>query len=227
MIQFNLLPDIKLQYIKTTRMKRFAIMTSMMVAGATFAIFFLLFVVVSLVQTKQMSNLEKDIKEKSSELESFTDLNKVLTVQNQLRSLPDLHKKKPVSSRIIAYIQQVTPARASIADLKVNFVDNTITISGAANSLSTVNKFADTLKFTTFKAGDSEGKAFTAVVLTSFGRDEETASYDISVTFDPKIFDSANTVNLIVPKIITTRSETEKPSDKLFEPLSNTQGQGQ
>ena len=104
-------------------------------------------------------------------------------------------------------------------------------IKGNADSLSTINKFVDTLKFTTFKAnGDSpkEGKAFNEVVLSAFGIDEGSTgpgnltSYEITLKFDPAIFattkgPSGSNVSLVVPQIISTRSETEKP-DTLFAP---------
>ena len=61
MIQFNLLPDIKLEYIKAKRMKRSVILISSVVGGSAFAIFILLFLVVNVAQKQHLSNLQADL----------------------------------------------------------------------------------------------------------------------------------------------------------------------
>lgn len=222
MIQFNLLPDVKLEYIKSNRLKRSVIMLAVIISGVSIGIFILLFLMVNLLQKQQIKNQTKDIKNYSEQLENTPDLNKILTVQNQLLSLPELHDKKVVAARLFPYLTQVTPAKASISRLNVDFTANTMTITGTADSLNTVNKFVDTLKFTNFKTttDSSDKKAFSEVVLQTFSRDDKSASYQINLKYDPTIFYGADEVTLTVPKIITTRSETEKP-DALFQNTSN------
>jgi len=223
MIQFNLLPDVKLEYIKAEHQKH-TVIVSAVIAGATaLSIFVLLFLVVNVLQSKSIKDLTGDIKTNGAKLQSVPDLNKILTVQNQLQSLPALHNAKYVTTRLPQYLKQVTPANVSIAKLDIDFTANTISISGASNSLETINKFVDTLKFTEYTLGDQKSKAFSSVVLTTFGRDDKGASFQINLKYDPVIFDSSKDIQLTVPKIVTTRSETEKPSD-LFQPLSNTNG---
>lgn len=221
MIQFNLLPDIKMESVKARRSKRLVSLSATAITGFALIVVIILFLAVNVFQKKHLSDLSKDIKRDSAALQSIPDLNKILTVQNQLRSLPDLHAKKPVVTRLQKYVQQVTPAQVSIADIKVDFEASTINFTGAADSISTINKFVDTLKFTEFTAGESKNKAFSEVVLSSFGRDDKGSSYNINLKFDPLIFSSANEVTLSVPNIISTRSVTEKPTD-LFQPLSDT-----
>lgn len=223
MIEFNLLPDVKREYVRARRNKRVTILVSAFVSGTLVAITILLFIGVQLVQKKYSSDLSKDISSETKKLQSIPDINKVLTIQNQLNSLTELHDKKPVATRLLPYFTQVTPQKVSIASLDVDFEANTMSVQGSADTLSTVNKFVDTLKFTTFKteSGDKSGKAFSGVVLESFGRDVKGTSYSITLTFDPIIFEGSSSVALTVPaNKITTRSETEKP-DQLFQPLSN------
>lgn len=224
MIQFNLLPDVKLEYIKTKRMKRTVSLIAFITAASTLAIFILLLLVVHVFQKTHLNNLSDDIKKSSDQLKGIEDLDKVLTIQNQLNSLTALHDGKPVSSRMFRYIQQVTPAKASIADFKLDFETQTITITGSADSIGTVNTYVDTLKFTKYQIDNEiKGNAFSGVVMTSFGRDERSATYQIDMKFDPIIFEGAKNVALVVENVITTRSETEKP-DALFQPLSNEEG---
>src|SRR3990167_4791890 len=116
MIQFNLLPDVKLEYIKTRRNKRTILLIAGGAAAASLTVLILLFGVVHILQKQHLNNLNNDIKKHSSELEKTKDLGKVLTVQNQLDSLPDLHNKKVVASHLFNYVGQLTPAQASIAN---------------------------------------------------------------------------------------------------------------
>ncbi len=227
MIQFNLLPDVKLEYIKARRTQRTIITSSVVVSGAAIALFVLLFLVVNVVQKNHLSSIDADIKASKNELKSKQDLSKILTIQNQLKSLPALHADKPVASRALGYIQQVTPQSSSVSSLVLNFTEKTIKIEGSADSLATVNTFVDTLKFTSYtatsvdtpEANPESVLAFKSVVLTSFAvasgntKDKnKAATYSITLSYEPDIFQSNKTISLQVAKKITTRSETQKPS---------------
>lgn len=226
MIELNLLPDVKLEYIRAKKTKRTVMTIAMLVSAASFGVMLLLFVVVNVIQKTHLSNLNDDIASLSQELQNTPDLTKVLTVQNQLSSITELHDKKPVASRLTNYITQVTPADVTLAELDVDFANNSMIFRGAADSLKTVNKFIDTLKFTDYKTGSgTEAKAFSEVVLKDFGRDDQGASYEINLLFDPVIFSSAESVSFVVPKTTTTRSVVEKP-EPLFQPLSNPESIG-
>lgn len=226
MIQFNLLPSVKLEYVKAKRNKRTTLLVSSIVAGSAFLIFIMLLVGVQVIQKNYSKSLSEDIKTESAKLTGTKDLNKILTIQNQLASLPALHDQKPVATRLLDYVKQITPAKVSTSSMNVDFDTQDITISGSADSISTINKFVDTLKFTGYKAvnnttkEEKTGNAFSAVVLSSFGRDNKGASYQVAFKFDKEIFLGNNKVTLVVPAgKITTRSETEKP-ESLFQPLS-------
>lgn len=214
MVQFNLLPEIKIQYLKAKRQKHLFVLGSTVAVVASLAIMTLLLSFVFIVQKKSISDLNKDIDSKGSELQSTEDLDRILTVQNQLNVISGLHDEKAVASRLFGYVSQFTPSSASIARLNVDFVENLMTISGSADSLETVNKFTDTLKFTSYTTAENqdEKKAFSEVVLSNFGRDSKDASYTITAKFDPVIFSEQQDVKLTVPNIVTTRSEVAQPS---------------
>lgn len=237
MIQLNLLPDVKMQYIKARRQKRLVIGLSALVTGVFLVIFITLFVYVRFSQKQYITALTNDINRAAEELKSKPDLDKILTIQNQLESLPGLHDEKVISSRLFDYLGQVTPTKATISNVDLDLDENIMNIKGNADSLGTVNKFADTLKFTEFQSlGDNPttDKAFSDVVLKSFSvstsggqENQGTINYELELTYNPIIFaniknlpeDTAQSeaVTLKIPKIITTRSETEKP-DSLFAP---------
>jgi len=223
MVQFNLLPDVKLQYLKAERTRRIVISVSLVASLASLALLLLLFSVTQL-QKKHLSDLSKDIKADSAKLESQPDISKILTVQNQLNSLTDLHNTKPAAARLFPYLAQLVPTQADISDLTMDMTQHTVTITGSADSLGTVNQFVDTLKFTQYSVqGDSSAKsAFSSVVLSSFAiTDSKKASYSITFTYDPTIFDITQSVSLKVPNQVTTRSEMDKPNDLFVAPTIN------
>ncbi len=219
MIQFNLLPDVKIAYIKAQRQKRLIVSISTIASIAAVAIFILLFTFVNLAQKKNMNDLTKDIKKQSENLTKTEDINKILSVQNQLNALEQLHGNKIVASRIFGYLQQVTPTQATITQLDIDYEAGTISISGSAESITAINTYTDSLKFTKYtteNSGDEKKAAFSSVVLSSFARSENKNTYTITLNFDPIIFSQEEKVQLQVPQIVSSRSATERPS-ALFE----------
>lgn len=217
MIQFNLLPDVKREYIRAQHTKRMVITLSVLITGAALVLVIGLLFTVFFVQKRHMSHLTADIKSSSNNLKNTSDINKILTVQNQLNSLTTLHDAKQNATKIFPYIKQLTPTDVNISTLAIDFDATSMTITGqsgataTANKLATVNKFVDTLKFTQYDNNGTKSKAFSDVVLASFGRSADDANYSITLKFDPIIFSSTESTTLSVPAQVSTRSETERP----------------
>lgn len=229
MIQLNLLPDIKLDYIKAQRSHRLVIS----IAGVTtIAAVVLLGILLSVsgLQKKHLNDLSKDINSQSTKLSKETDIGKILTVQNQLESLTTLHSGKPAASRLFDYLNQVTPANLDISSFTTDFTLQTASITGSADTISNVNKYVDTLKFTTYDSdsGTKKTPAFSNVVLSSFaltsGQQQAVnhpANYTITLSYDVNIFDITQKIKLTVPSLVTTRSQLEQPGD-LFQAAPTT-----
>jgi len=200
MIQFNLLPDVKQEYIRTQRLKRLVIGSSFVLSAIALFIFLVLASSVYLVQRKSINDLEHDISSTSSDLKNQPNIADILTVQGQLNALPTLNSQKPAALRLFAYLSELTPTKATISDLQVDFTQNTITINGNAPSLDIVNTFVDGLKFTNYSiaGASSSGPAFSSVVLASFSRNSDSATYSITLSYDPAIFDNTDDVSLSV-----------------------------
>lgn len=227
MVQFNLLPDVKIEYIRANRLKQSLITISCLVAAGSVVVAILLYLGVAVAQKKHLDDLSKDLKITATKLSSTPEIDKIITVQNQLNSLPALHADKPASSRLFGYLTQVTPANITITSANVDFALNTISLSGNAKDLLGVNTYVDTLKFTTFKsdvAKVSDEKAFTKVLLTGFTSGEKGATYKIEFTYNPEIFKNQSIVSLSVPKTITTRSNVSKPNALFEADTSTTEG---
>ena len=207
MIQFNLLPDIKIQYLRANRQKHLVVLVSFIVIIASLVALGILLSVVYGLQKKNISDLSSDIEKASTELKNTPNLTKILTVQNQLKALPALHDAKPVVTRLFSYLATSTPKTATNSRILTDFVQNTLSLSGTADSLGTVNTYIDALKGTTFRTTEDasvvDKPAFSNVVLSSFGRDSKTASYTITLSFDPLVFSEASDVVFsigVVPK---------------------------
>lgn len=239
MIQFNLLPDVKLEYLRAKRMKRVVVVLSSLTVGVVLVFLGGLFTTVNIVQGRHIANLESDITAVAGSIKQIDDIDRMLTVQGQLFSIDELHEGKPVVSRLFDFIETFVPVGVSINSLDVNIANQAIEISGATESITEVNRFVDTIKFTDYvivedgstdlelaiEDDDSEsGRAFSSVVLSSFSRDDDSANFSIDMTFEPLIFESQNEVALFVKRLITTRSELNRP-EALFAAPKNDNNQ--
>lgn len=219
MIQFNLLPDVKKEYIKAKRTKRMIISVSTIVSISSIVVLVLVFSYVQVVQKKSINDLTKDIEQEVASIQSVQGLDEILTIQNQLNTIPELFVTRPETSRIIDYMKQVVPAGVYINDLKVDVLNSSMEISGESGSLLLINKFADTLKFATYNSDDVKGvKSFSNITTDSF-RNAERTSYTVKLQYDPILLDNTQSIVLVIPNTITTRSVTGQPefeNDPLF-----------
>ena len=223
-LQFNLLPDVKLAYVKAQQTKQKVISLATLIAIVSAAVLFLLIIFVYGLQKKQLNDAAGQIKAATAQVQSVSGLNQALTVQNQLQTLVTLNSNKQISSRIFGYLYQLTPNNITISDLALNLdpTANKMTIDGTADSQATVNTFIDTLKFTTYTAGagTTAKNAFSSIVETGFSINPSNISYSLSMQFDPTLF--ANNLTdtsgkIIAPSLqIPSQSTTRSTSNALF-----------
>lgn len=218
-VQFNLLPDVKLQYLKAERTKKTVMTAALLVTAASAFIFLVMVATVYVFNKKEMNDAGKDVKKYTNELKSIPKIDKMLTVQNQLNSIAGLHESKHVSSRLFTFLPQLTPTNVSLTKLNIDFASNTLTINGTSDSQKTVNTYIDTLKFTTYKLNgqDTKKRAFPSVIETNFSLSEKGADYTLTVQFEPDLFINSQNAELIVPSgLATTRSALDDPNKLLF-----------
>src|SRR3989338_6856509 len=149
-VQLNLLPQTKMETVRAARNRGLIISAAFLIGAASLAIFLLTLFTVDVVQTKQLSDANKSINETTAQLKKIDNLDKILTIQNQLTTLSGLHQDKHVLSRLFGYLQQVTPSNIHIGRLVVDFKTDIMNIDGTADTPHSVNTFIDTLKFTNF-----------------------------------------------------------------------------
>ncbi len=228
MVQLNLLPEVKLEYIAIKKQKRFVSLLATFVIVGSIGVTLLLALIVYGAQAARLSSVQKSIKSNTSKLQNTEGLNEILTVQNQLSALDALHEDKPVVSKLFAYLSQVVPANSTITTLTLDTANSTITMTGESNSLQDVNKLVDTFKFVEISKGEegetSRPKAFSQVVLSGFDRGVDGATFTINLAYDPSIFSNTeDKIVLIVPETVSTRSTTEQPK-ALFDKTEQSAG---
>lgn len=219
MIQFNLLPDVKVQYLKAKRLRQLLAFISIATAGAFFVIAVLTFLAVNVIQKNQLNSLGAELRKTAAIVQQTPDVDRIITVQNQLRSLQEIDKKKPAAGRLFTYLSQITPSNVSISASNVDFTALTLSLSGTAKDFLGVNTFVDTLKYTGFKTeatGTALKPAFSKVYLGSFTNTDKGSTFQISMTFDSALFDNQQKISLSVPNTITTRLD-DKQASALFQ----------
>lgn len=224
-IQFNLLPDVKLQYNRTQRIKKLVFRISIMAVVASIVIFLLMLFTVDVLQKKQMDDAGQAVDQASKQLKDIPEIDQIITIQNQLLALTKLHQSKHAVNRIFTYLPQITPADVSINKLDLDITLTKMTIGGTANSQKAVNTFVDNLKQTTYIVNpkDSAAPAFPSVVESAFNINQTNVGYTISLVFDPKLFandlvDSSG--KTLTPKVsiyqTSASSNLKDPASTLF-----------
>ena len=132
-VQFNLLPDVKLDYAKAQASRGKTASLAFLASAIALGLLVVLVVFVDVVQKKQLNDATNQVNSATSQLQAVPNLSKVLTVQNQLQTLSTLHANKHVTSRIFGYLVQLTPSAASLGQLTLDTTTNALTISGTAN----------------------------------------------------------------------------------------------
>jgi Tfp pilus assembly protein PilN len=192
-VQFNLLPDIKLEYNRTQHLKNTVMTIATLLTGASLALMILLFVTVNVVQKKQLSDSAKDVDSASQQLKNVPQIDQIITVQNQLTTLVELHQTKHITSRIFDFLPKLTPPNLTINKLDMDLKKNTMSISGKAGAQSSVNAFVDALKFANYKLGGGDKtKAFSSVVESAFTINQSNIAYTINLQFDPALFQNSS-----------------------------------
>lgn len=225
MIQLNLLPDLKREFVEAQKTKGLVISASILVTIGAIGLSALLFVYVTFIQQLQINMATDSIKQKQTELTAITDISKYLTVQAQLAALPNLHNNKGSYSRLFDYLGVLNPSapnNINLSNLQLDAQAQNIILTGTTGSFETLNVFVDTLKNAeiSYKVnGQGEAlkeKMFQQVLIQNTGLshvgNKNLVSFVVKVVYSPNIFSVQNTdIAASVPNITTTQSVTQSP----------------
>lgn len=238
MIEINLLPNVKRELLKTRAMRNRVISISFLVGGASIvAVVVLALVLGSQIAGEAVQN--GVIKDKNDKLMAVEDLNKVVTIQNQLTKINEQHSRKKINSRIfdvVTAVNPVAPNNVSFSDIKVNPESKTITLEGSAvngySALETLKKTILNTKVQTTDGDKSSEVSLTKEIKdgdTSFGENSEgkkVLQFSFSFEYAEELLAPANngTVSVLTPtgKVDVTDSRQGIP-DSLFKSNSKKQ----
>jgi len=238
MIEINLLPNVKRELLKTRAMRNRVISISFLVGGASIAAVVVLALILgSQIAAEAVQN--GVIKDKNDKLMAVEDLNKVVTIQNQLTKINEQHSRKKINSRIfdvVTAVNPVAPNNVSFSDIKVNPESKTITLEGSAvngySALETLKKTILNTKVQTTDGDKSSEVSLTKEIKdgdTSFGENSEgkkVLQFSFSFEYAEELLAPANngTVSVLTPtgKVDVTDSRQGIP-DSLFKSNSKKQ----
>lgn len=224
MIEINLIPDIKQDYLKAKRARTVVASGAILVGIVSVAIVVLLSVYLFGVQTLRSSIADGEIDKKSNQLKAIPDLGNMLTIQNQLSNLTDLHKNKNIDSRLIALLQEVNPAdpnQVIYSQVSVDTEEGTIHIEGQAdNAFVAADAFKKTIQATKFQfrengEGDSETRPVALdgeVIIANQSYGENAAGkkvlrFSIDFSYDKALFASSS------ENVVITRPDRQNATD--------------
>ena len=230
MIEVNLIPDVKREYLRAQRMRNMVVSVSIMVmivAGGAIAVLGVGLGAIS------AAGLVKDgeIKSGYRQLSGQSGVNDIVTIQNQLAHVSELDKARGINSRVFEVVSEVNPpARNNIKISTIRFKpsETSIAIDGsAANSFTATDIMKKTILNTKIQYRDDSSTkevplaSEVTITNTTYAQESDgSTALHFTLTFSyPKELTSNGykNVTIVTPtsSIDVTDSKTHVP-DGLF-----------
>lgn len=237
MIEINLVPDIKQEFLRSQRLRAKVISVSIMACLAAGGLVTLMFMYMG-TQAIRNSLADSDITDQYNKLvKNSPDLTKLVTIQNQLSIISSLNNNKIISSRVFDLLSAINPKapnNVKMSTITVDPLKNTVTIEGNADEgFNAADAFKKTILNTkvayTKSANESKVALTDAVTVsnTSFGEDatgRKVLRFKLVFTY-PKELMSNEVTNVRVESptgtIDVTDSHIGVPSSLFAQPASD------
>ncbi|MDO4979071.1 MAG: hypothetical protein Q4E47_02895 [Candidatus Saccharibacteria bacterium] len=134
--EVNLVPEIKLQMIKTQKLRNLVLFVCIVIAvvcGGTIAVFGS----VIAGQAVSMAHQDEHIDDLSNRVMGYGELTEFLTIQDQLDKLSSIVENKKVLSRVFPILASLLPTgrdKIILSELDVNLEDYTLSFDAQANA---------------------------------------------------------------------------------------------
>ena len=122
MIEINLIPDVKREYLKTRAMRNAVVSMSILIGVVVVAVAIVLGLVVA-GQLVTQSIQDNTIKAEGAKLTAVEDIDKMVSIQQQLAAINGQHESKSINSRlfdVLAAINPPAPNNVTISKLRLN-----------------------------------------------------------------------------------------------------------
>lgn len=236
MIEVNLVPDVKQEFIKAQRMRNTVISIATLVAIGCGVAVVLVALYVFGAQGVRGSLADKAIDDGIGKLQDVEDFDKVLTVQNQLSSISAIHDETKLSARLFTMLAAITPRgddKVTISRFDMDTEEGMITIEGKTahgyKALDVFKKIILATEFVYVEEGDNETKtmALTDEIIDgdrSYGEDENgrrSLQFSFTFSYDENLFNRQLTGEFRSPnKGNATDSALEIPGSLFAAPNS-------
>ena len=134
-----------------------------------------------------MNRTQDSINQKLSQLSGDADLQKILTVQSQMNSLPALSQDKRYYSTLLDTVQAVMPPDLFLSDLEIDGLGSSLAINGEAASFRSMNEFVDSMRSVKIQVEGSEQYPLSNIRIDSVSPTDQGVNFVMFVTFDPVI----------------------------------------
>lgn len=184
MISLNLLPDVKKDLLRVRRERNLVVSISVIVVGASIGVLLLLSGTLGvLVATKAlMENSIKNDEQTIKQAQKKKQLDKYITIQNQLKQIGKLKSDQQVYSRLMDYLTQLNPAAPNNVQISSATIEAPAGSSGSTSSSSSSSASADGItmtiegKTTNFSALDVYKNTLSKAQLSYEVEEEDTSS---------------------------------------------------
>ena len=232
MIQLNLLPDVKKEFLHVKSMRRKVIATAILVtivSGAALAAAGL-FIVSQEGLIAWRTNL---IEEKAEELSSIENIDEYLTIQAQLKQIDGLHSSKLITSKLFDILPSINPDNpnsARFSSVMLSTEGTSVTLSGGVRTVSALTTLRDTMVNAGIRyqeegvEGEVTDQLFSDVVIQEYGysadsdRPATRVGFTIIATYNPVVFKpTSQNLRISVPNKETTQSVEASPQVRFEE----------
>lgn len=240
MIEINLIPDVKREFLKARALRNTVVSVSILIGIGMVG----LAVVLGLVLVGQIATgafQDNTIKNENSKLAAVDDLDKTVTIQQQLTVIDDQHTSKSIHSRLFDVMSAINPPEpnnVTIAALRLNPEEGSILLEGsAANGYIALEVLKKTIANTNVQIsqGDEDATYPLATEIesgeTSFGENAEgrrVLRFSFTFTYPEELFAvSEGSVSVLTPtgKIDVTDSRLGVPESLFSRQADDIEGE--
>lgn len=237
MIQINLIPDVKRQYLQARRTRDIAISISILASIAAVGVVVVLLLALG-AQAGREVLADRTIDSEYEKLSSVEGLSDMVTIDNQLSLISGQHANKSTHSRVFGILQAINPAQPNdvrFTDVTVQPEDSKILFEGIANAgYPAVEALTKTIENTVIRSTE-DGSKFEETPLatniqvgeTSYGRDgdgRQVLRFELVVSYSPEVLtNKLRNVEIQSPtkKIDVTDSKQRVPNSLFSAPATD------
>lgn len=170
MIQINLIPDVKLELIRAQKQRNIIISVATLVTIVAMGLVVVTALYVFVVQFAREGFVDNNIEKNVKELKGIDEIDKIVTIQNQLSQIDQTHSSKALTSRIFSMLavasSKGTENAVSITAFTFGKEEETITLTAQTDikgfeAAEIFKKNIEALEVT-YKPYNDEGKVPTS-----------------------------------------------------------------